>query len=272
MPAYGISSWIVAKVPVDEAIEHLAASCFDQVELSADESALVKAWEADPEGICGRLADEGLTVPSIHSPGPGRSLDAADSNQRQASIDANLRYFESMHACGIPEIVIHPTSIFSTDSEQERKGIRTRSVDSLARRAERAAEFGLRMAVENLARPPTPASTIASILEMIDGFGDHVGVCHDMGHSVQGGLDIVEEVRTALASRRLFSLHIHDVNAELRDHFIPGEGNVGFSAFLDELGAAGFAGGRILEISPPAEDVAERLEQVAAVRCAWEGR
>ncbi len=272
MATYGLSTWLVSRTPMDEAIEKVVAAGFRDVELSADYCPIVEAWEADPVATCQRLATAGLAVPSIHSPEAGRHLDIADGAARQASIDVELACFEKMVASGIPEIIIHPTSVWSLPEGDSWDALRARSVESLKRLADRAGQEGLRMAVENLGKEPSPAATIGGILNMIGGLGDHVGVCHDVGHTVQAGLDVLSETKTALDSGKLFSLHLHDVDADNRDHYIPGEGCVDLGPVIAELNARDFSGGRTLEVSPPESNVDERISMVADVRRDWEAR
>jgi len=220
----------------------------------------------------------------VHSPVPGRFLDVPDETEREASVAANLRYFELMRACGVAEIVIHPISAYLYGSEEEVQAARSRIADSLGRLADRAGEVGLRLAVENLVCSPDEQAirwlggSTASLLELIADLGDHVGICQDIGHTALAGLDPVAEWRTAASAGKAFSLHLHDVTAQNRDHYIPGEGGLDFEAFLSEVDAAGFTGGRVLEISPgrpegaTASDVRGRLRQVSAVRREWEAR
>lgn len=125
---------------------------------------------------------------------------------------------------------------------------RQRIQASLRSLADAAAERGLRLAVENIGGLGT---TIADLLPFIADLGPHVGLCHDVGHSVQAGLDPAAETAEALRSGRLFSLHLHDVNAANRDHFIPGEGVVDLAAILALLDEHGFTGIRTLEIDHP---------------------
>jgi len=267
---YGISSWIVTHSTAGEAAEQLAAAGFKEVELSADACMLMQAWEKEPSKICARLSAAGIGVPSVHSAGSGRRLDVEDEEARKDSIQANIEYFARMKDCGVPEIVIHATSSADVSTPQKRAESKMRSVESLKALAERAADYGVRMAVENIGRMERPGSSMAELLEMIDGLGDHVGLCFDIGHAEQAGLDLVNELRTAARAGKLFSLHIHDVKPEGKDHFIPGEGRIDFDLFIRELNIAGFVGGRMLEISPPEADVTERLRQAAEVREAWE--
>jgi len=270
MIQYGISSWIATRLAPAEAIAALAAAGFRRVELSDDDAPLVQAWEADAVAVTAALAAAGLTVSSIHTPVPGRYLDLPDDAARRASVQANLDYFAKMAAAGVPEMVVHPISNAAGLKGVALAEAQARVRDSLLTLADAAGECGLRLAVENLGANAALAGSLQSLLALIEGLDAHVGLCHDIGHTVQAGLDPVAEVQGALPSGRLFSLHLHDVNAELRDHFIPGEANLDFAPYLAELSGHSFAGTRTLEIAPKPGDVAERLRLAAALRERWE--
>lgn len=273
MTAYALSTWLVGHVPADDAIRLMADTGFTRAELSADWAPIVVAWEQDPVGVCARLAAAGISVPAIHSPELGRRLDLPDGAARRASVRQNIRYFGLMQACGIPEIIIHPVSGQAGADDEAWAAVPGRARASLQELADAAGDAGVRLAVENLGANGRPGSTMASILEMIDGLGDHVGLCMDIGHSQQAHLDLLGELATALASGRLFTLHLHDVDPDGRDHYIPGEGCIDFPPYLGMLRAHGYDRGRTLEIAvAPAEEVAERVRQVAAVRDAWAGQ
>lgn len=271
MSTYALSTWLVGHVPAQEAAGLLADAGFTQTELSADWAPIVMAWEEDPVGVCGQLAAAGITVPSVHSPEKGRRLDLPDDDERMASVEDNIRYFGLMEACGIPEIIIHPVSGAAGADVEAWAAVPGRSRESLKALAEAAGRAGIRLAVENLGGNGWPGSTMASILEMIDGLGEHVGLCMDIGHSQQAHLDLLSELSTALSSGKLFTLHLHDVDPAGKDHYIPGEGCLDFGPFLGMLRAHGYDRGRTLEIAvAPVEQVAERVRQAAAVRERWE--
>lgn len=271
MGTYALSSWLVGRVSTAEAIRLLADNGFTQAELSADWAPIVMEWEQDPVGVCRQLAAAGITAPSVHSPEPGRFLDLADDEARQASVRENLRYFALMRASGVPEIIIHPISGAAGNDDAEWMAVPARTRESLEVLAAAAGEAGLRLAVENLGGGGRPGSTMASILELIAGLGAHVGLCMDIGHSQQARLDLLAELDTALASGRLFTLHLHDVDPAGKDHYIPGEGVIDFGAYLGRLAAYGYDRGRTLEIAvAPAETVAGRVAQAGAVRAQWE--
>ena len=271
MPDYAISTWIVDALPLDEAIAVIADAGFRAVEISGGTSPLLLGWEADPVGVRQKLDAAGVDVPSVHCPRAGRVLDAEDAAERQASVAANVQYFEWMRDCGIPEIVIHPTSGVDVSTDAKRAAARERSLESLKALAGPAADMGVSMAVENLGRDGRPGSFMADLVDMIDGLGEHVGLCHDVGHSQQAALDVLGETKAALAAGKLFSLHLHDVLPDNVDHFVPGEGVLDLPALIAELNAASFAGLRTLEVKPPESDVVGRVQQVAAVKDEWAG-
>jgi len=273
MSTYAVSTWLVGHLPPEEAVRTLADTGFTQAELSANWSPLVSAWEEDPVGVFALLSQAGISVPSIHNTREARHLDAPDDSERRASVQDNIRYFPMMAASGIPEIVVHPVSGVAGDDDEAWAAATRRSRESLEILAEEAGEAGVRLAVENVGRGGRPGSTMTSILELIDGLGDHVGLCMDIGHSQQAHLDLLDELSVALSSGRLFTLHLHDVDAEGTDHYIPGEGCIDFAPYLAMLDEHGFEGGRTLEIRvAPPEEAAERAAQTAAVRDEWERR
>jgi len=152
-----------------------------------------------------------------------------------------------------------------------RTAVPGRSRESLKALADVAGSAGIRLAVENTGGGGRPGSTMASILEMIDGLGGHVGLCMGTGHSQQAHLDLLDELSMALSSGKLFPLHLHDVDSGGKDHYIPGEGCIDFDPYLERLRAHGYDRGRTLEIAvAPAEGVALRVQQAAAVRDQWQ--
>jgi sugar phosphate isomerase/epimerase len=271
MSTYAVSTWILANLSADDAIRLMADTGFVEAELSATGSPLVLAWENDPEGVTDRLADAGISVASIHSTHAARAISSPDEDRRQAAIDEHIRYFRLMDACGLSEIVVHAVSGVPASNETDWRAAQRRSEESLKVLADEAGEAGIRLSIENAGKDGRPGSTMASILEMIDGLGDHVGLCMDIGHSQMAGLDLLDELATALSSGRLIALHLHDVAPDGIDHFIPGEGCIDFEPCLALLDEHDYAHGRTLEIRPaPPEDVVERMHKLAALRDDWE--
>lgn len=270
MAAYTLSSWIAASVSAQEAIAHIAAAGFTQIELSDDASALVQAWEKNPADVAHQLAEAGLRAVSVHCPSAGQKLDVPDKGARLASLRALQHYLRLMADSAVPQMIVHPISGALALDEMGVRETKQRLRASLEPLAEAAASYGLRLCFENLGSNRILGASIASLLEMIEGLGSNVGLCHDIGHTILAGLDAVEEVRLALRSNKLFALHLHDVNEAKNDHFIPGEGCLDFQPYLAELQAYAFSGVRTLEIAPATKPLPERLAEIARVRRQWE--
>lgn len=272
MDNFAISTWILRDVPLEQAMTLLGESDFDIIELSGTGSALLVAWEQDCVGAMRRFESAGISVPSIHCTTQGRrGLDFTDQAARQACIALNAQCFERMKESGIPEMVLHAGGEDAAEvgeDPERRKFAR----DSLQRLADLAGDMGLRIAVENAQKTAGPTASMARLSELVEGLGDHVGLCHDVGHSALAELDPVEETRSALATGRLFSLHLHDVDPDGADHAMPGEGHLALDALVDELDRAGFSGLGTIELKPFESDIASRLAQAAKVRDAWASR
>lgn len=270
MAKYGISTWLVQGYAPQKAVSLLADAGFHHVEISGANEEFVPAWEEDPVGVSRLLRGAGLEAVSVHGPIAGRRLDAPDAAVRKAAIAANVAYFDLMRMNGIPEIVIHPNGGADTSNPAACAAAGKHARESLEVLADRARRAGVRMAVENLGRPPTPGSSISRLLDLIDGLGDHVGLCFDVGHAEQAGLDLLCELHTAIASGQLFSLHLHDVAPNGVDHFIPGEGRIDWNAFVPALDADKFSGGRTLELSPHHGNPSMQLRRAGKLREQWE--
>ena len=274
MRRYGISSWVVRNLEPEAAIRALGASGFRETELSAAEGLLVQAWEKDPAGICGQLKAAGLAVRSIHCTPRGYGLCSTDAMARQASYAAYLEYFDAMRRSGIEEVVVHPWIGKDIAPEEAPEAPKARALESLAILAEKARPFGVKLAVENLPgnRENLPGQTVEQLLELIDGLGDHVGVCLDTGHATMRGLDLVDQLRKA--GKNLFSLHMHDIGPDGKDHFVPGEGAYDWGPFLDLLHSDYEGVVRTIEVKPPVSNdiIVERLRKAAAVKDLWESR
>ena len=274
MSRYTISTWIVHHQPVDDALRRLSDVGFRSVELSGSDSPLLEALEGDAAGLAQRLEASGLSADAIHSPEGGRQLDSLDDEIRERSLQVNDQYVGLAKQCGAGVLVVHPTGGRSIAGDEDRDEWKARSVASIRRLAEYAAPSGVRIAVENLTaktrKRDRPGATCSELREMIEGLGEHVGICLDVGHAVISGFGLVQEIHDAGDS--LMALHLHDVDTNGRDHFVPGEGVIDWEPVFYALQAVRFDGVSTLEVSPPEENVEERLRAVAAVREAWDAR
>jgi sugar phosphate isomerase/epimerase len=128
------------------------------------------------------------------------------------------------------------------------------------------------MAVENMpARGQRrPGVAIAEVAAIVDGLGDHVGICLDVGHSNLSGLDATDEV--SAAGERLLALHLQDNDGNGEDqHLLPGQGTVDWDAVLNAIDRLDFRGPRTLEVIDR-DHVDASLRDLAALLRKWQLR
>jgi sugar phosphate isomerase/epimerase len=110
-----------------------------------------------------------------------------------------------------------------------------RAIEALTTIAERAAELGVKLAIESRSRfedMPTEREMIA----LQDHFADHpwVGYWHDFGHvQLKHNLGLLDhEAWLARIAPRLIGGHVHDVQWPARDHRVPFSGTLDYAALL----------------------------------------
>ena len=124
--------------------------------------------------------------------------------------------------------------------------------EALTRLADCAGALGVNLVVENMQSASSPFASVTHLLGIIAGLGDHVGLCHDVGHSLLAGLVPGREMALALASGRLLSLHLHHVRGDGTDHLLLEDGNPDLQALLAKLDKACFSGQCTIELRPAA--------------------
>ncbi len=99
-----------------------------------------------------------------------------------------------------------------------------RAAEALATLAERAAEVGVKLAVESRSRFED-VPTEAEMLRLMEQFADNpwVGYWHDIGHvQLKHNLGLLDHAEwLAAATPHLIGGHIHDVEWPARDHRVP---------------------------------------------------
>jgi sugar phosphate isomerase/epimerase len=270
MRAYGICTSFFGSAPREQVIAQLAEAGFTEVELCGDPGHL-DDWPADPASLRAALAAAGIRPRAVHSPAAGWNNGAADPATRQASLEIAAGCFPAAAAVGAEVVICHSNAGSEPYSEDVYAESRSRSIDSLAVLARRAAAAEVRVAAENLpARHlPRPGIAVGQLLEMIDGLGDHVGICLDAGHANANGLVAAEEARTAGA--KLFAVHLQDSDGKGEDqHLIPGEGSTDWAALRAAFDEIGFTGSCCFEVLSPPEQCAARLAALAELRERWQ--
>lgn len=263
---------MVGDLSPEEGLAKVAAAGFTQVELSCWESPVGKWWK-DPVLMRRLLDAAGLCARSMHTPEAGWNIDDPDEAKRLASVEAAASVFGPAAAVGVEMAICHPNYSSRTFAVEDYGASVSRSIASLALLAERAAEAGLKLAVENLPvrGTPRPAGCVEEVLRMIEGLGSHVGLCVDAGHANANGRSAAGELRRA--SGEILAVHIHDNDGLGPDqHLIPGKGTADWGAFVRTLDEVAPACIRNFEVPPVDGKVDDTLAALAALRGDWEKR
>ena len=267
---YGVATPMAGDTPRESALRAIAEAGFRQVELWA-KSGHLDDWVADPAGLRPDLDRLGLAPFSVHSPSDGWHTADSDPDVRRAAVELTCRSLGWAAEVGAGVVIVHPSSSREKEPSGGPDGARARSRESLSTLADRAGELGLQIAVENMPyreQKFRPGIAVADVLELIDGLGNHVGVCLDAGHSQLNKQDPAEEA--ALAGDKLFSIHLQDNDGSGDQHIAPGRGTIDWDRLLAALDQMAYAGGRIFEVGSGDEGFTRTLSLLAEVRDRWQ--
>jgi sugar phosphate isomerase/epimerase len=155
----------------------------------------------------------GLTIAS------GGNIDLKDEDSAVLR-----RYFEYARSCGMPLIVAAPTHKTLP------------AVGKLAR------EFDIRVAIHTHGPEDPHFPTPQVVLRAVKDMDRRMGLCMDVGHSMRGGADVVEEI--ANAGPRLLDVHFKDLKNrnEKESQCDVGEGVMPVVAIFQQLRKIGYRG------------------------------
>jgi sugar phosphate isomerase/epimerase len=148
----------------------------------------------------------------------------------QADDDADIRHkFEYAKLAGMPLIVCAPTA---------------RTLPKLERFVK---EYDIKIAVHNHGRTDKHFPTPQSVLKVVNSMDPRCGLCVDVGHTAETGVDVVDSIREA--GSRLLDVHIKDTSdlADAAKQTPVGEGKMPVAAIFKELTQMKYQGGVMLE-------------------------
>jgi len=144
--------------------------------------------------------------------------------------DADIRHkFEYAKLAGMPLIVCAPTA------------------KTLPKLESYVKEFNIKIAVHNHGRTDKNFPTPQSVLKFVNSMDPRCGLCVDVGHTAEAGVDPVEAI--AEAGPRVLDVHIKD-ERDLKDEStqVPvGEGRMPVPAIFRQLRKMNYRGGVMLE-------------------------
>lgn len=268
--AYSCSTSLFGELPIEQIAERLAMAGFSQVEIF--DRARTDDWLDDIDRARRALQANGLCVRTVHVPVIGWEIDSRDELLRDIALQACARSMARAAELGAEVAICHPNGAHLGFTVEDYGPGWQRTCQSLAWLAERAKETGISLAVENLPAhfTPRPGMLVQELLRMIEGLGDHVGICLDVGHSTANSVSAAEETRQA--GDKLLALHIQDNDGSGADlHWLPGDGVTDWPAFwraLDEMDFQSIR--RTFEVGR-GQDLDETLRRLAALRDGLQG-
>ena len=143
---------------------------------------------------------------------------------------------------GIERMVIHASGEPVPEDAAGRRERMECAKDSLARLADVAASCGCVIAVEDLPRTCLGRNS-DEILELI-GAHDALRVCFDTNHLLgESPVDFIRKLKG-----KIITTHVSDYDFINERHWLPGEGDLDWSAILDALREIGYDGVWLYEI------------------------
>ena len=144
--------------------------------------------------------------------------------------DADIRQkFEYAKLAGMPLMVCAPTA---------------RTLPKLEKYVR---EYDIKIAVHNHGKTDRNFPSPQSVLKAVDGLDPRCGLCLDVGHTAEIGVDPVESIQEAGA--RLHDVHIKDLRdmSDAETQVPVGDGSMPIVAIFKQLSRLGYRGGVMLE-------------------------
>lgn len=184
--------------------------------------------------------DMGIEVWSAHIPfGTHWDPSSTDSRIREEVIRNASGVFDVLREWGIRRAVFHPSwEPIMPEEREQRLALSRETLQALGRRA---AESGIRLAVECL--PRTCIGNRASEIETLVGDNPGLGICCDVNHLFKE----TPQQFIGLVGSSIITTHISDNDGIDEKHWLPGEGVIQWREVIDALAGAGYDGAFMFE-------------------------
>ena len=137
--------------------------------------------------------------------------------------------------------LVHQASLEKWGAEETHR----RVVENLRWFGDRAAEKGIRLAVENIYGGRF-YSQIDELIQLVEEVSrDNVGFCLDVGHANIDGVDIPSAVQRM--GRKLYEIHLHDNDGKKDQHLPIGFGIVNWIEVIEALNSIRYPGAATFE-------------------------
>jgi len=230
--------------PLREALDNVARLGFEATEFSH----ILQLDDASAQAAGEYCRELGLIPWSAHSTGSGA---VGTEAQREATLRDRGRCLELTALLGAQVMVYHVSdysaATYASGVPGELLGVESAVLAELARRA---ADLGLRIAIENGSDVGIMTYLVA-LVEAVD--NPALGVCVDTGHAALGDLGPGRAIR--MAGEHLYTLHLQDNWGERDDHLPPGAGKIDWCDVGEALAEVKYDGVLLEELTdaPPAQ-------------------
>ncbi len=249
----GISTWVYATLPIEEAVQRIHGAGLRYVELWGNtpmhlDPATRPRARATEVAVILKAFD--VTPVALHAPFVSLDLASVDEEVRVSSVASAKRSVEFCRALACPQLVLHVSASPGVKGEAARGAAWKSALESLEEITASASQNGVMILLENMVIHPghlRVGSTVQELLEFVRRFQERgVGICIDTGHSSLNHQDPSEDIRQA--GRHLRSLHINDNDGTTDSHLVPGRGRIEWPAVHAALQEVQYSGVFLFEI------------------------
>ena len=214
---------------------------FFDAEIDVDNEKNVCELCAESEKVWHDLKAAGVIPSSFHLPfGNAWDVSAKDDAVRKKAIDelTKLLCWAGRHQINIA--VLHPSFEPIDDSERSER-LRLAS-DSIRTLSKSAAQYGVRIAVENL--PRTCLGNCADEILVLTDFGKTASICLDVNHLLkEKHADFIDKT-----GPYIITTHLSDYDFIDEKHWLPGDGMINWKELKESLDKAGYDGRYLFEL------------------------
>lgn len=201
----------------------------------------------DYKALASYAKNTGITLWSFHLPFETTDLSSPEMGWRVCCVEYLSELIKHGSDIGIHKFIAHPSTEIPLDSPDRAERMKY-AKESLNQLADIAARYDSVICVEDLPRGCL-GNCSEEILDLISA-NDKLRVCFDTNHLLNE--DIPTFVRRV--GSKIVSLHVSDYDFVDERHWLPGEGQIQWSALLDALKEVGYNGVWMYELGFKAKE------------------
>jgi len=245
--AVGLSTGCFYQTSIFDCLEPIRNTGFGLLEICSCPAHLDYHDQDKVRAAAGLIHDLGLEPFSFHAPfADDIDITAMDREQRERSRDELLRAADAAALLDVRYFVIHPGPEKGGLPNQERTQRMHNAAGVLDQVSRHCQHQGVSLVLENML-PHLFCGHVRELLWILGAMESiELGICLDTGHAHLSG-----DLRTVAhkLSGHLRMIHASDNRGHGDDHLPPGEGQIDWQAFLEQLSRYDFRGAIMLEIA-----------------------